>query len=301
MDIALLYGTVVLIWGTTWFAIELQLGPVAEELSVAYRFGLGSLGLFAFARITNTDLRVRLADYPIVMIMGVLLFSGAYLCVYYGTGYLASGLVAVLFSLIIICNAILERFFFGTPIDARLGLAALTGIVGTALVFGPELGGMHPDPGIVAGIAWTLASILIASFGNMAAISATSRGLPVATVNAHAMAWGSLASLAVALALDRPLNFSMTPAYVSSLLFLAIFGSAVAFGCYLALLKRIGSARASYSSVLYPVVALLVSSLFEGYRWTVPALAGLLLILAGNWLALTRARTARITTEQERE
>ena len=293
MDIALLYGTVVLIWGTTWFAIELQLGPVAEELSVAYRFGLGSLCLFTFLRLTGRSLRIPPADYPLVMLMGALLFSGAYLCVYYGTGYLTSGLVAVMFSLIIVCNAVLERVFFETPIDARLGIAAATGLLGTALVFWPEVRNLGSGNGVFIGIAWTLGSVLVAAFGNMAAVAATSRGLPVATVNAHAMAWGAAASSLVALLLGRPFNFSLAPGYVSSLLFLAIFGSAVAFGCYLALLKRIGSARAAYSSVLYPVVALLVSTLFEGFKWTAIAGLGLALILAGNWLALTRAGATR--------
>jgi len=286
----LLYATVVLIWGTTWFAIELQLGAVPEELSVAYRFGLASICLFLFGLFTRRDLRIPLSRYPAVVLMGALLFSASYLCVYHGTGYLTSGLVAVMFSLIIPCNALLERLFFRTPIDSQLGIAAVTGMLGIALVFWPELRGLDPDNSRYPGIAWILAGILLASFGNMAAMANTRHGLAVVTVNAHAMAWGAATSLAFALLTGRPFRFLVEPTYVTSLLFLAIFGSSVAFGCYLALLKRIGSARASYSSVMYPVVALLVSTLFEDFHWSAVAGAGLVLILAGNWLALQKPR-----------
>jgi len=132
--------------------------------------------------------------------------------------------------------------------------------------------------------------VVIASLGNMAAIVNTTRDLPVIAVNAHAMAWGGVSSLVVALLLGRSINFSFEPAYVASLIYLAVFGSAIAFGAYLALIRIIGSARAAYTSVLFPIVALSISTIFEGYQWSTLAVAGIALICAGNWLALTKIK-----------
>ena len=299
MPVAALYATVVLIWGTTWFAIEFQLGTVAEELSVAYRFAIASACLFAYARATGRDLAVPPRDYGLIVVMGALMFSISYVLVYIGTGYITSGLVAVLYSLIVIFNGGLERVFYGTPVDRRLVAASFVGLSGTALVFWPEVATLDLADRTVLGIAWTVASVFVAALGNMAAIGNTRRGMPIVVVNAHAMAWGAGASLLIAMVLDRPISFSLAPGYVASLAFLAIFGSSIAFGCFLALIKQVGSARASYASVLFPIVALLVSTLFEGYRWTPEAIGGVGLILTGNWLALTRMPTRQHNTNKQ--
>ena len=132
--------------------------------------------------------------------------------------------------------------------------------------------------------------VAIASLGNMAAVVNTRRQLPVVAVNAHGMMWGTVASVVAAIFLDREFNFSYEPSYIWSLLFLAVFGSAIAFGCYLALIRKIGSARAAYTSVLFPVVALAISTVVEDYQWTGLAVVGVILTLAGNWLALRRTR-----------
>ena len=288
MPLIAIYGTVVLIWGSTWFVITFQLGPVAEELSVGYRFGLASACLFAFARATGQSLSIRLEHYAIVVLMGVLMFSISYVMVYIGSRYITTGLVAVLYSLIILFNGVLERLIYGTPIDGRLVAAAMTGLFGTALVFWPEVSSLTLQDRAVLGIAWTVFSVFIAALGNMAAITNTRRALPIVTVNAHAMAWGALSSFIIATLFDREWRFLATPEYVLSLIYLAVFGSCIAFGCFLALIKRIGSARASYASVLFPIVALAISTVFEDYRWSLPAAIGVAFILSGNWLALSR-------------
>ncbi len=288
MPLIAIYGIVVLIWGSTWFVITFQLGPVAEELSVGYRFGLASACLFAYAAATGQSLRIRLDFYAIVVLMGVLMFSISYVMVYIGSRYITTGLVAVLYSLIILFNGILERLIYGTPIDGRLVAAAMTGLFGTALVFWPEVSSLTLQDRAVLGIAWTVFSVFIAALGNMAAITNTRRALPIVTVNAHAMAWGALSSFVIAAFFGREWRFSMTPDYVLSLIYLALFGSCIAFGCFLALIKRIGSARASYASVLFPIVALAISTVFEDYRWSLPAAVGVAFILSGNWLALSR-------------
>ena len=287
MQVILLYATVVLIWGSTWSAIPFQLGVVAEELSVAYRFGIAALFLYAYALLSRRRIRLPADAYPFVFLQGTLLFSLNYFLVYYATVHITSGLVAVLFSTIVLFNAILERGFFKTAIDNRLLLAGTLGLSGITMIFWPEVSAISLEDSTIIGILLALSATLIASFGNMTAVINTRRELPVVAVNAHAMAWSALLSFIVAALLGREFTFSFERGYVVSLTFLAVFGSAIAFGCYLALIQRIGPARAAYSAVLFPIVALAISTIIEDYQWTVIAAVGIIFTLAGNWLILS--------------
>lgn len=291
MQVIFLYAAVVLIWGSTWAAIPYQLGDVAAELSVAYRFGIAAVVLYVYALISRRTLRLPRAVYPIIFLQGALLFSINYFFVYYGTERITSGLVAVLFSSIVLCNAVLERIFFKTIIENRLLLAAALGFTGIALIFWPEINEISLADDTVIGILFVLIGVVIASLGNMAAVVNTRHALPVVAVNAHAMACASLLSFVIAALLGRTFTFPFETSYVVSLAFLAVFGSAIAFGCYLALIRRIGSARAAYTTVLFPAVALAISTVVEGYQWTVIAAVGIMLTLAGNWLILHRPAT----------
>ena len=232
--------------------------------------------------------RIPLASYGHVVLMGILLYSASYMLVYHATSRVTSGLIAVIFSLIVVSNAFFERLFFRKPLERRMMLASALGVGGVAFLFWPEVSSLDAGDQAIVGIALATGSVVIASLGNMVAIVNTARDLPVVAVNAHAMAWGCLSSLIIALLMGKSINFSFDPAYVLSLLYLAIFGSAIAFGAYLALLRLIGSARAAYTSVLFPIVALAISTIFEDYQWSTLAVAGVALIGAGNWLALTK-------------
>jgi drug/metabolite transporter (DMT)-like permease len=301
LPIPVLYAIVVLIWGSTWYAIKLQLGPVAEELSVAYRFGLAGLCLVMFAVFSGRSMHIARAHYPLVVLQGCLMFSVAYVLVYLGSGYITTGLVAVLYSLIVIFNGIFEWLIYRTPFDRRLLLASIVGLAGTAAVFWPEVARISLSDSVVKGIAWTVGSIVVAALGNMAAIRNTGRGIPVLLINAHGMLWGAGLSFLTALLLGRPLRFSLDPQYVGSLVYLAVLGSSLVFGCYMALLQRVGAARASYASVLFPIVALLISTVFEDYGWSPAAIIGVILILAGNWLALSRIPARLPPRQQQKE
>jgi len=290
MQIFLLYAAVVLIWGSTWSAIPFQLGVVAVEVSVAYRFGLAAIVLYLYAIVSRRQLRLPAGTYPFVFVQGTLLFCINYFLVYYGTAYLTSGVVAVLFSSILVLNAIFERLFFGKRIEARFWIAALIGISGISLIFWSEIANVGLSDQSIYGGLLVLFSTLIASLGNMAAVVNTNKGLPVVAVNAHAMAFATMLALTISAALGREFNFLLRADYIVSLLYLAVFGSAVAFGCYLALLRRIGASRAAYSTVLFPIVALLISTFLEGYRWTILAIVGMLLTLVGNWLILSQRK-----------
>lgn len=296
----LLYAIVVLIWGSTWAAIPYQLGVVAEEVSVGYRFGIAAVVLYLYALASQRRLALPVHTIPFILLQGALLFCINYFFVYYGTARITSGLVAVVFTMILPLNAAFERVFFGTRIDRRLAVAAVLGISGIVMIFWPEVSSLSLEDRTVAGIGLVLIGTTIASLGNMCAVLNTRRELPVIAVNAHAMAFASALALLLSALLGREFAFSATTAYIASLLYLAVFGSAVAFGCYLALLRRIGSARAAYSSLLFPVVALVISTVFEGYRWTPVAAAGIFLTLAGNWLVLSsRSKNTNSSNKEE--
>ena len=282
----LIYGIVVLIWGTTWYAIKFQLGVVAPEISLVYRFAIAAACLFIFARIVGSPMRLSRRDHGFVALQGLTLFCLNYWLTYLGTQYLTSGLVAVLFTSVIFMNLINARMIFGIAIELRVLVAAAAGMLGVALLFQPELRSAMGDSDVLKGALLTLGATYLASLGNMAAMRNTGGGLPVVTVNAYGMLYGTMGLSLIALVRGAPLAFDASWPYVVSLLYLALAGTSLAFGLYLALIRKIGPARAAYTSVLFPVVALLVSTMFEGYRWSLPAFIGLAVLLAGNALAL---------------
>ena len=217
---------------------------------------------------------------------------------YLSTQYLTSGLVAVLFTSIIFFNIVNGRLILGTPIERRVLAAAAAGMFGVALLFLPEIRAAIHNPRILHGAGLALAATYVASLGNMAASRNTQAGLPVVTVNAYGMAYGAIGLAAIAALRGTPVAFDPRWPYVASLLYLSLAGTSLAFGLYLVLIRRIGASRAAYSSVLFPVVALAVSTLFEDYRWSLAAALGLAVLLAGNALALGGARVARRSAHQ---
>lgn len=288
MPSPVIYAIVVLIWGTTWYAIKFQLGVVAPEISLVYRFGLAAICVFVFARIAGSPMRLSWRDHRFVALQGLTLFCLNYWMTYLSTQFLTSGLVAVLFTSIILLNLVNARLFFGVAVEARVLLAAATGALGVALLFLPELQAAMGDRRVVHGALLALGATYLASLGNMAAMRNTQSGMPVVTANAYGMAYGTVGLALIAAIRGTPVDFDPSWPYVVSLLYLSLAGTSLAFGLYLVLIKRIGPSRAAYTSVLFPVVALMVSTLFEGYRWSLPALLGLAVLVAGNALALSR-------------
>lgn len=295
MPSPVIYAIVVLIWGTTWYAIKFQLGVVAPEISLVYRFGLAAICVFIYARLAGSPMRLSWGEHRFVALQGLTLFCLNYWMTYLSTQFLTSGLVAVVFTSIILLNLVNARFFFGVPVEARVLLAAATGALGVALLFLPELQAAMGDRTIVHGALLAFGGTYLASLGNMAAMRNTQSGMSVVTANAYGMAYGTVGLALIAAIRGAPIDFDPSWPYVVSLLYLSLAGTSLAFGLYLVLIKRIGPSRAAYTSVLFPVVALAVSTLFEGYRWSVPSIIGLAVLVAGNALALGgRARqTAR--------
>jgi drug/metabolite transporter (DMT)-like permease len=286
-DLAL-YLVTTLIWGSTWLVIKFQLGQVSPIVSVAWRFGLASVMLLAYTLLHGRRLRFAARSHAWIALQGVLMFGLNYIGIYLSEQYLTSGLVAVVFSLVVFMNALGMRLFFGLPLRPSALFAATLGVAGVALIFGRELRAVSGGGLELRGLLLALSATLFASLGNMVATHNYRRGLPVLQLNAWSMLYGALFVLLVALVSGQRLAFELSFPYVASLLFLALFGSALAFGAYLTLMGRIGADRASYTAVAIPIVALLLSTAFEQLRWHVETFAGVAACIGGIGLALRR-------------
>jgi drug/metabolite transporter (DMT)-like permease len=284
----LLYGTTVLIWGSTWLGIKYQLGVVDPLVSVIYRYLLATALLFLWCLLRRAPLRLGREQHRWIALQGACLFGLNYWIIYWSEVYLTSGIVAAIFAMLVFLNMFNAHLFLGRPLERRMLLGALIGISGIGAVFWPEFTHLSLEDRAIRGLLLGLLATSIASIGNIVATHNARFGLPVISVNAWGMLYGTLLLLAIALLTRVQFALPQQESYWVALVFLAVFGSIIAFGAYLRLLALIGPARAGYSSMLIPVVALLISTVAEGYRWTAPAIAGLALIVGGNALVLRR-------------
>ncbi len=293
MQNAAFYALTSLIWGSTWLVITFQLGAVAPEASIVYRFALAALILLVYVLVRRLPMRFTPRQHAFMVLQGTFLFSLNYILVYLAEQHLTSGLVAIVFSLLILSNVVLGAIFLRNPIRPRVVFGGLAGVAGLALVFWPELTGLALSGGWRLGLLLSFAAVLSASVGNIVSARNQRAGLPVVQTNAYGMAYGALVTLAIALVRGIDFTFDPSAGYVLSLLYLAVFGSVVAFGTYLTLIGRMGVDRAAYIGVVFPLVALALSTLFEGLVWNAIGLLGVGLVAAGNVLVLRRRRPAR--------
>ena len=281
-----LFAACVAIWGSTWIAITFQLGRVAPEASVFYRFTLGALLMFAYCLARRLPLRYSLREHAWIALLGVFMFSVSYVFVYYAEEHVVSGLVAVGYSASPLLGMLGMRLFFGTPMTRKVAVGSLLGIVGIALVFWPEFRSLQGGGSPVLGAIYTALAVVVSTLGSMIAHRNQQARLPLWQSLAWGMLYGGLFSLAITFASGKSLAFEWTPAYVLSLLYLTILGSIVAFAAYLTLLQRIGAARAGYIGVMVPIVALVISAAFEGFRWHALTWLGIAVSVAGNVIIL---------------
>ncbi|MBV8216620.1 MAG: EamA family transporter [Verrucomicrobia bacterium] len=288
MKTLLLYAVVVLIWGTTWFAIKLQLGATPSQVSVAYRFALAALLLFAWCWVRRLRVKFSLREHLWLMLQGLTVFSSNYVLFYESEKHLVSGSVAIVFSLLAVFNILNNWFFFKVKPTYQVITGALLGLFGIALTFWHELLNLGSTSDNLLGIVLSVAATLVASLGNMVFVRLRKDGMPIVQGNAFGMLYGTVILLVYASASGSKYSFDFSPGYIVSLFYLALFGSVIAFGCYLTLVGRIGADRAAYSSILFPIVALGISAVFEGYRLNVFSALGIVFVLVGNALVLAR-------------
>ena len=288
MSNAFLYIVTVLIWGSTWLAIEYQLGVVQPEVSIFYRYLMASVTLFIWCKIRGLSLSFKAKDHLYFVFLGLLLFCVNYILAYRAQIYITSALAAIAFSTMLWINIVLSRLIFGTRASGRVLVGAVLGIVGIVVLFAPQVRTISLSDGVFFGSLLALAGAFTASCGNMVSQSAQKRSLPVMETNTWSMFYGALLTLIVALVSGHEFNFDATFTYIASLTYLAVFGSVVAFGAYLTLLGRIGAHKAGYATVMFPVVALILSLAFEGLRLDLAIIIGATLVLLGNLLVLKK-------------
>jgi len=287
----LLYGLTVLFWGTSWLAIKFQLGVVAPEVSVAYRFYLAAALALIMCAVGRRPMRYGARDHAFMALQGLCLFSTNYFLIYLGAQYLTTGLVAVVFSMVVVFNIFGNALLFGGVLEARVLAGAACGLAGMGLVFWPEIARFDAAGSGALGLGLALAGTGFASCGMLtSAWNQRRRALPVFQTNAYGMLYGAAMVTVFSLARGRPFDFDPSLAYVGSLVYLAVFATVVAFWTYLTLVGRIGPDRAGYATVLFPILALALSTVFEGFAWTAMAALGVGLVLAGNAIILTKPR-----------
>ena len=277
---------VTLIWGSTWIVIRDQLGSVPPFWSITYRFAIAAAAMFAFAAARREPLRLPRAAWSVAAVLGACQFTLNFGFVYAAEAHVTSGLVAVVFAMLFLPNALLGRLVLGASVPRRFVVGSGVAVAGIALLFAQEMrGGGRGDT--LLGIALTVGGVLCASIGSVVQATERARTAPTATLLAWAMLAAVVMNAAIALALSGPPAFDPRPAYLAGLVYLGVFASALAFFLYYGVVRAVGPGRAAYSSVLVPVIAMGLSTVFEGYRWSVLGVAGAVLTLAGLLIALS--------------
>jgi len=288
--ILLPFALVTLIWGSTWLVIRDQLGSVPPGWSVVWRFVLAGAAMMALAALRGAPLRPTAAMLPVVVGMAVFQFVANFQFVYAAEQHLTSGIVAVMFAFLMVPNALLGRLFVGQPVSRGFIAGSLVALAGVALLLLHEYRVAPPEGKVVLAVVLTVGGILGASIANVIQASEAARRQPMLTVLAWAMLLGAAIDAAFSAALYGPPQFDPRWSYAAGVAYLALLGSVVTFPLYFNLIRALGPGRAAYNSVLVPIVAMLLSTVFEGYRWGALALAGSVVALAGLVIAL-RARS----------
>ena len=288
------FAIVTLIWGSTWLIIRTQLGEVPPSWSVAYRFTVAAITMLTYCVLTRQTLRLDRRGHLFAVVLAVAQFGFNFNFVYRAEQHVTSGLVAVVFALLVVPNAILARAFLGQQVSLRFAIGSLIGIAGVTLLFQHEIALAASGTGtssVMLGLLLTIGGVLSASAANVMQATQTGLAQPRFGLLAISFVYGAIFDAGYALLTAGPPVILLTPTYLGGLLFLGIAASALAFPLYYDVIRAIGPAKAAYSSLIVPFLALALSTLFEGYRWTPIAGAGAVLAVGGMWVALSSRRT----------
>ncbi|TMM47866.1 DMT family transporter [Colwellia ponticola] len=296
MNNSFLYIITVLIWGSTWIAINYQLGEVSAEVSIFYRFGLAALCMFTYCHFKQLPLTFSAKQHGQLFFFGLTLFGANYYLIYHAQAHINSALTSIAFSTLMMVNIINARICFKTHISSQVYFGGGLGLFGIVTLFWPQISNVHFGDSTLLGLGLSLIGVMLASTGNMISIKNQRSNMPVLPATAWGMMYGAIFMGIVAMAQGQRFNFAYTVEYISSLLYLSVFGSVIAFGCYLTLLARIGAHKASYATIMFPAVAVVISSIVEGFVWDSYTLIGLSLMLTGNLVVLAKPGVLKLFT-----
>jgi drug/metabolite transporter (DMT)-like permease len=288
-----LFSVVVLIWGSTWLAITFQFGEVDSSLSVAIRFFFAALILLAYCKFKGLSLALPKHIHFKMAGVGLCLYTLDYSLLYQSQQYIISAIVALMSSGMVYINVILRRVLLKKPIRPEVMIGATFGMVGIGLIFLPEFSKVSTNDYLLLGISFALASFFFASLGNVISERILDHGTPVIQMNFWAMSYGVIFLTASAVAGGAEIVIPSNPNYYYSLIYLIVFGSVLAFGAYMQLVKQMGSDKAAYVVLVYPIVALILSTIFEGYQWQAEAFIGVVVVLLGNAIAMGKLKLPR--------
>jgi len=283
-----LFAICVLIWGTTWHAVTYQVAPIAPEVAVALRFGMAGALVLLGCRLAGSRLRFGWHDHRLLALQGAFLYGLAYLGVYYAERHIASGLVAVGYSASPLVSGVGARLLFGIEVGRRFMVGGLLGLAGVALIFWPEFSKAVHGEDVVLGAAFTVASVLLSMVGTLTASRNRPRGLPFWPALGYGMLYGTAACMVIGLVRGESFTLPAATSWWSSLVYLTLAGSVLAFACFLTLQDRIGPGPTNSIGVMTPLLALLVSIALEGFRPDPFTAAGATLAVIGNVLMLGR-------------
>ncbi len=284
-----LFAFCVIVWGTTWHAITYQISDLAPEFGVALRFGLAAALLLAFAAWRRERLRLTLRMHASLALQGSFLYGVSYVCVYHAERFVASGLVAVGFSGSPLLAGLGTSLLFGVVVGGRFVVGGVLSLVGVAMIFWPEIvrPSSNGDGGL--GAALTVGAVLLSTVGGVTASRNRRLGVPLLPAMGFGMLYGAAAAALLGLLLGRDLVLPMTASWWLALAWLSVAGSVLTFACFLTLQDRLGPGPAGSVGVMTPLLALVVSLLFEGYRPDLFTAFGTVLAIAGNALMLRPA------------
>lgn len=288
-----LFLSCTLIWGSTWIAITYQLGDVDPVLSVAYRFTIASLILGLFCKLKKLPLTLPTHIHIKMAAVGLSLYTLDYSLLYESQKYIVSAVVALMSSCIIYLNVVMRRVFLKKPIRIEVLVGATFGLLGMALIFMPEFAKVDSNEYLSLGIALACVSFLCASIGNIVSERILDHGTPVIQMNFWAMTYALIFLYGYAFLSGAEFKLPDSTDYYLSLIFLAIFGSVLAFGAFMKLVQQIGSDKAAYVVLMYPLVALFISTFFEGYQWHVQSVIGVVIVLFGNAISMNKVPLPR--------
>ncbi|HMB09788.1 DMT family transporter [Saliniramus sp.] len=287
-----LYALVVGSWGFSWIALRMQLGVVAPEVSLLWRFLLAGAVMWCWVLGTRQQIVFPARLHAAFVAVGVTMFSFNFIMYYYGGMTIPSGLLAVAFSLAAVGNPLMAALFLRQPIAPRVALGGLLGVIGVAALYWPEIAGSGFSLAAAKGLVLCLLGTLSFSTGNIVSGLIGSRGVPLIPAITWSMSYGVVFLFGLSLAQGHAFIIEPNLRYLGSLVFLAIVASIIAFAAYIGLLRRIGPGRAGYATVMFPIAALSASTVLEGYSWTLIAAFGAALALAGNLVVLRNPKSA---------